>query len=110
MAFKNDFEMQKHWTVELWDASTNEQKVVDMPKKWYEKKMHIWPNGPMNPWINEPIIQWMNQPRKELISEWIKESNSKSMHQWSNDSKWISESLTQCDNKSMIKQSNELMS
>ena len=89
--------------LKLWGASTNEQKVVEMPMTWHERTtaLNEWGNGPMNQWISEWFqFQWFNERR-----------SNKAMNQWINGSttSWVSETTCHWTNEPMMKRSSESM-
>jgi hypothetical protein len=100
--------------LKLWNASTTEQMVDEMPTKWHERNQHTtdwmnqWANDSMNQWINasvkrwndEPMNQWINKSGNQRVSEWVNrwvmnQCITESVNHWVNESKnplkqWIS--------------------
>ena len=94
--------------LKLWDASTNGQKVVDMPTKWYEQnlctndRMNQWIPESMNPWINESMNQywfneWINESVNQWRSEWVSRWINESANEWMDElaTSWLSYFFTE---------------
>ena len=91
----------------LWDESTNEQMVAEMPMKWHEindmtESVHEW----LSEWknsaaTNEPINESMSEPKdepmNESMTETMKGSTNPEVNEWVKQSnEWVVELLSEC--------------
>ena len=102
MAYRKAFAMQKQWSVRLSGASTNEQKVVEMPRSCHERIL----TEAMNRWIGESMFQF------KKYNHSMKQGSNKRMNRWINSSttSWVSKAKSQCHSESIYHCLNDPMS
>ena len=109
MAYRDVFELQKPWTVELvrcineWANGHWDAKDLTWKNPYKIKWMNHWTMGQ---WIDDPVKQWIDDSTKQWINESMHECFSESIKQWTNEwfdepmHQWINESLAQWINES----------
>ena len=112
MAYRNVFEIQKPWALEVvrcineWWAN-----MVEMPMNDRNEFVHNWVTEPMSRWTNESMNQRINESMKQQRNDSMIQPNSEPMDRWISESKtqWISASMTQWIGDSVSQWINESM-